>query len=138
MHKAKAEHFESMKYITKTYDLFLIGISFFVFLVSMVTDTIDYYFYNKFYEGFSIVIPTTIFAFINLPILTIFTLRKDYKSLRVLGLINLFVFTTGFLGFKIPLIILPLILCYGIYYIAKEIKDRVKKEQKSKTIETDN
>ncbi|WP_281239952.1 hypothetical protein [Flavobacterium praedii] len=127
-----------MKYITKTYDLLLIGISFFVFLVSIVTDTIDYYFYNKFYEGFSMVISTTIFAFINLLILIIFTLRKDYKSLRVLGLINLFVFITGFLGFKIPLIILPLILSYGIYYIVKEIKDRVKEEQKSKIIETEN
>lgn len=138
MHKLKAEHFESMKYITKTYDLFLIGISFFVFLVSIVTNSIDYYFYNEFYEGFSIVIPTIIFAFINLLILIIFTIRKDYKSLRMLGLINLMAFITGFLGFKIPLTILPLILSYGIYYIAKEIKDRVKEEQKYKTIETDN
>lgn len=137
MRKVKTEHFESMKYITKTYDIFLIGISFFVFLVSIVTDTLDYYFYNKFHEGYSTAISTTIFAFINLLILIIFTLRKDYKSLRVLGLINLFVFITGFLGFKIPLIILPLILCYGIYYIAKEIKDRVK-EQKSKIFETEN
>lgn len=138
MRKEIKEHFESMKYITKTYDLFLIGISFFVFLLSIVTDTIDYYFNNKFYEGFSVVIPTTIFVLINLLILAVFTLRKDYKSLRVLGLINLLVFVMGFLGFKIPLIILPLILSYGIYYIVKEIKDRVKEEQESKIIETGN
>jgi hypothetical protein len=115
-----------MRNIIKIYELLLIGFTFSVLLFSTITDSFEYFFNSKFYEGFSIVISTIIFALINLPILIIFTFRKDYKNLRVLGLLNLLVFVIGFLGFIIPLIILPLILSYGIYYISKEIKNRIK------------
>lgn len=117
-----------MKYIIKTYDLFLIGISFVVFLFSTIINSIDYFFSNQFYEGFSILIPTIIFAIINMTILLLFTFRKNFKNFKVLVFFNLLVFFTGFLGFKIPLVLLPLILGFGIHYIVKEIKERIKEK----------
>lgn len=120
-----------MKYITKTYDLILIGLFFTFFLFSFISDSYEYFFHLRFFEGFMVVGMTIIFTLFSLPFLILLFFRKDNKSLKVIGLIVLAVFIIGFLGFAIPLAILPLILGFGLFYIFKESKNRIINERKN-------
>lgn len=122
-----------MKLISKTFDLVLISVVFIVFFIYFISDSIDYFFKDRYFEGFKVVVPTTIFALINVPFLIGFILRKDYRSLKVIGLIVFAVFVLGFLGFKIPLTLLPIISGIGLFYIITELRKRIHSTRVSET-----
>ncbi len=122
-----------MKLISKTFDLILISVVFISFFIYFVSDSIDYFFKDRYFEGFKVVVPTTIFALINVPFLIILIFRKDYRSLKVIGLIVFAVFVLGFLGFKIPLTLLPILSGIGLFYIITELRKRIHSKRVSET-----
>lgn len=118
-----------MKFIYKTFDLILISVVFIGFFIYFISDSIDYFFKDRYFEGFKIVVPTTIFALVNIPFLIIFIFRKDYRNLKVIGLIVFAVFVLGFLGFIIPLTLLPIFSGIGLFYIITELRKRINGER---------
>ena len=118
-----------MKNITKTFDLILIELLFIGFFISITSDSFEYYFRNKFFEGYQIVGGTVIFAFLNIPLLILLLIRKDLKNFKAIGLFTLAIFIIGFIGFKIPLIVLPPLSFYAIFYIGRQFVNRIRKVQ---------
>ncbi len=115
-----------MKHIIKTYDLVLIGLLFIGFFFSITSASIDFYFHNRFFEGFQVVGGTVIFTLLMIPLLVLLLIRKKYENLIIFGLLVFIIFALGFLGFKLPLTVLPIISGYGMFYTGKQFIKRIK------------
>lgn len=105
------------------YQLLLTGISFLIFFIMIIDDSIAYFFQDKFYEGFALIIPIIIFCLYNIVLIFPYILKKDFKGLGVFILINFVFILISFIGFTIPLVILPLLsLSLSFHYILLGMK----------------
>ncbi|WP_316632991.1 hypothetical protein [uncultured Flavobacterium sp.] len=116
-----------MKYINKTFDLIILEILFFNFFLFISSNSFNYYFNNKFYEGFQVAVSNIVFTILTLPLLALLFFKKDFANFREVGYIVLIIFISVFLGFKIPFAILPFVIGYEIFRLGTQIKKRILK-----------
>jgi uncharacterized membrane protein len=83
---------------------------------------------NRFYEGFMVAGQVFIFDFLGLILIIPFLFKKDFKNLGIIGLFYLGTTISGFLGFHISLVLLPLVLAIGTITI---FRLTFKKEEKN-------
>ncbi len=78
-----------------------------------MTNTYDYYFKDRFFEGFAVIIQVIIFGFFGLLLSIFYFLYKDYLNLIYLFLFLGFLFVFGLFDFNISLILLPITSIVG-------------------------
>ena len=113
-----------MRLIFKTFELWVSGILFILLLILFLRFQYDFFIKGVYFEGFQVVAFTALFSMANFPFLLVHIFRKDYRSLRILGLLSLVIFLIGFLAFKVPIAVIPFLATYGVYYVVVEIKNK--------------
>lgn len=99
--------------------LLVIALSFFLFTLSILTDTYDYFLKDKFYEGFMVVASVGIFDFVGLLFFSLLMSRKDFKNIKIISLFYVLLTFCSFLAFRISLVVLPIISTIATIRIGK-------------------
>lgn len=89
--------------------LILAFLAFLLFSIFIFVESYEFYFENEFKEGYGLIVDTIIFDLIMIIISIIFIIQKDFKNLMILWIYLTGITILSFLGFKIPLALLPII-----------------------------
>ncbi len=95
--------------LKRKYHVFILGFAFMIFCLSILVDTYMYFFLAEFYEGFVVIGQVIVFDLLGIILAIPFVIKRDFKTLGIVGLFFLTLTVIGSFGFNISLILLPLI-----------------------------
>lgn len=112
------------RFLIRTFDLLLFGILLVFQEVIFLTLSYNYFIENKYFEGFMVIGSMIVPFLCALPLLIIVMIRS-FENFKMLLSLTAMTVIISFIGFRIPLIIIPILTAWGIYYVYRQCRLRL-------------